>query len=170
MKLRLPDRRYVYVLNVTPKSGLIPFLWIGKVGFSVDSDVRAADVERSIWQETGLNVNVKRFFRVRVFMYRAIEKAVHAVIRPYQNRRFKDASGGTEFFTILNLFTGLLCYIGFWAFNIPCAGWAAACVMVLPWPVDFAVFVLLLAAVEYVLAGALLWAAYVVFIAIIGIV
>ena len=169
MKLpRLPDRRFVYVLNVSPRNSLIPFLWIGKVGFSVDADVRAADIERSIWQTTGMQVRVRRLFRVRVFMYRAIEAAIHTVIRPYRSSRFEGASGGTEFFRVFNLVSGLLCYCLFYAYSLPCAGWLALCVMVLPWPVDFVLFVLILAAVEYALYCVAIYAAYVGGIALIG--
>lgn len=157
-----PDRRSVYVFNVKPVNAVIPFLWIGKVGFSVDADVRAADVERSIWQTTGVQVRVSRFFHVRVFAYRAIEKAIHTVIKPYRSNRFEGASGWTEMFTILNIFTGLLCYIGFWALSIPCASWLCLCIMVLPWPIDFAVFVAVLAAFEYAVCGLLMWVAYVI--------
>lgn len=169
MKLpRLPDRRFVYVLNVSPRNGLIPFLWIGKVGFSVDADVRAADVERSIWQTTGMQVRVRRLFRVRVFMYRAIEAAIHTVIRPYRSSRFEGASGGTEFFRVFNVVSGLLCYCLFYAYSLPCAGWLALCVMVLPWPIDFALFVLLLALVEYALFSVVGYALYFALATIIG--
>lgn len=166
--MRFPDRRYVYVLNVRPVNTLIPFLWVGKVGFSVDSDVRAADVERSIWQETGVQVRVSRFFHARVFMYRPIEKAIHTVIRLYRSKRFERASGGTEFFTVLNVFAGLLCYLAFWAYSLPCAGWLALCVMVLPWPVDFALFVGILALVEYALCAGAGWIIYTLAVAILA--
>lgn len=166
---RLPDRRYVYVLNVTPTNSLIPFLWIGKVGFSVDADVRAADVERSIWQTTGLQVRVRRFFRVRVFWYRAIEKAIHNVLRPYRSKRFEAANGGTEFFTVLNVVSGLCAYCALWSIGVPCASWLALCVMLLPLPLDFALFVILLAAFEYAVMAALIYAAWLGGITLIGI-
>lgn len=168
MKLRLPDRRYVYVLNVLPTNSLIPFLWIGKVGFSVDADSRAADVERSIWQTTGVQVRVRRFFRVRVFMYRAIEKAIHTLIRPYQSRRFDGASGGTEFFTVLNVFTGIVAYLLMYIYSIKCAGYTALVVMLLPWPVDFALFVLLLALFEYALIAVCIYGLTILVPALIG--
>lgn len=154
------ERKYVYVFNVRPVGDLIPFLWIAKVGFSTDDTTRAADVERSIWQELGLSVRVSRFFSVRVFMFRAIEKALHGVLKPYHSKRFNGSNGGTEYFTILNVFTGLVSYILLWGMSLPCAGWLSLCIMVLPLPLDFALFALLLAAVEYALAGLAIWAAY----------
>ena len=171
MKLRFPsfERRYVYVLNVKPRGGLIPFLWIAKVGFSVDADLRAADVERSIWQKTGQNVLVLPFFRVRVFMFRGIEKAVHTVLRPYNTVRFAGANGGTEFFRVINVLCGLLCYTLFWWLGLPCAGWLALCIMVLPLPFDFALFVALLAALEYCIVLALIYIGYLLFVITIGI-
>lgn len=162
MKLRLPrlERRYVYVLNVKPKGGLIPFLWIAKVGFSVDADLRDSDVERSIWQTTGQNVLVRPFFQVRVFMFRGIEKAIHTILKPYNTVRFAGANGGREFFRVINVLCGLLCYVLFWGHGLPCAGWLALCVMVLPWPLDFSLFVVLLAAFEYCVVGALIYICY----------
>jgi hypothetical protein len=174
MKFTIPrilpriERRYVYVLNVRPASGLIPFLWVAKVGFSVDADLRAADVERSIWQRTGQNVRVSTFFRVRVFMFRGTEKAVHTALRPYNTLKFSGANGGTEFFRVINLVLGLMCYLFFWAYGLPCAGWLALCVMLLPWPLDFALFVLLLAVVEWALIGAAVYVGYLLTITFIG--
>ena len=174
MKFTIPrilprfERRYVYVLNVRPASGLVPFLWVAKVGFSVDADLRAADVERSIWQMTGQNVRVSTFFRVRVFMFRGIEKAVHTVLRPYNTLKFSGANGGTEFFRVINLVFGLLCYLLFWAYGWPCAGWLALCVMLAPFPLDFALFVMLLAVVEWALIGAGIYAGYLLTVTFLG--
>jgi hypothetical protein len=158
--MKLPQRKYVYVFNVRPVGDLIPFLWIAKVGISGDDAIRAADVERSILQELGLQVRVSRFFRARVFMFRGIEKALHGVLKPYNSKRFRGSNGGTEYFTVLNVFTGLVSYILAWGAGIPCAGWLAAVIMLLPLPLDFALFAALLAAVEYTLAGLVVYAAY----------
>lgn len=168
IRFRIPDRRYVYVLNVTPVNSLIPFLWIGKVGFSVDADVRAADVERSIWQTTGLQVRVRRFFGVRVFWYRGIEKAIHNVLKPYRSKRFEAANGGTEFFTVRNVITALCAYCGLWSIGIPCASWLALCVMFLPLPLDFALFIALLAAFEYAVIAVMIYMAWMGGITLIG--
>ena len=176
MKFALPrilpriERRYVYVLNVRPaKPGLLPFLWVAKVGFSVDADVRAADVERSIWQVTGQNVRVSTFFRVRVFMFRGIEKAVHTVLRRYKTDRFAGASGGTEFFNVRNFVTGILAGIAYYAAGGTCPVWFALFVYILPWPIEFAFYVLLLAIVELILIGAAVYVGYLLTITIIGI-
>lgn len=166
MKLLFPkfERRYVYVLNIMPASGIIPFLWIGKVGFSADADIRAAEVELSIWQKTAHKVEVKRFFAVRVFWFRSIEKAIHTVLRPYQTCKFIKANGGSEMFRILNVFTGLLAYIAAYAIGIPCASWLGLCVMVLPWPLDMALCVALLALFEAVVICIIIAAAvYIIF-------
>ena len=159
--MKLPSRKYVYVLMTWGAGGLPT--WVGKVGFSYDADARAADVERSIWQITGAPVRVRVFFRARVFLYRGIEKAIHTVIRRYQSRRFSGASGGTEFFHTLNPVTAVLLSMLYWGYGGQCPGWFGLCVLALPLPLDFTLFVLLLAAVEW-LAIALIF--YILFLII----
>jgi hypothetical protein len=158
--MKLPGHKYVYVLSVWKKSGMLPFsypVWIGKVGFSYDAKNRAADVERSIWQITGEQVYVRTFFFVPVFMYRPIEKAIHTVLKPYRSGRFALASGGSEFFTVLNPFSAGIALLVMWGIGAKCAHVYAALLFLFPLPVDFALFVLLLASVEYSLYFFLIW-------------
>lgn len=156
--MKLPARKYVYVLMTWGNYGLPT--WVGKVGFSYDADVRAADVERSIWQITGSPVRVRVFFRVRVFLYRHIEKAIHTVIRRYQSQRFAGASGGTEFFHTLNPVVALIFGLLYWGYGGQCPGYFSGAVLLLPLPLDFALFVLLLAAVEWLAVAAFLYIAF----------
>ena len=93
MKLSLPARKWVYVFNIKPKSFFPPFLWLGKVGFESDGTDRANGVEYSIRQKLGLEVEVVRVIRVKVFMYRAIEKAVHNVLKVLRSKRLEGCSG-----------------------------------------------------------------------------
>lgn len=168
--MNIPDRKYVYVLMTWSAAGLRLPTWVGKVGFSHDADIRAADIERSIWQVTGYPVRVRVFFRVRVFLYRQIETAIHTVIRPYQSRRFAGCSGGTEFFHTLNPFAAVLFGLLMYGWGSGCPQWWAACVLLLPWPIDFAVFVLLLAAVEYLLALLALYLLTIIIPALVGLI
>lgn len=155
MKITIPDRRYVYVLNVRHRSGLPS--WIGKVGFSVDSDNRASDVERSIWQVSGEKMTVRRMFQAKVFMYRKIESVVHSVLRFYRCNRFEGASGGTEFFYEVNPFIATVLTLLYWGYGGQCPMHCWLFIAAIPLPIDFIVYVILLAAVEYVLAGLAIW-------------
>ena len=163
MKFKFPDRRYVYVLNVRHRSGLPA--WIGKVGFSVDPEYRAADIEDSIWRVTGEKVTVRRLFKVRVFMYRKIESVVHGVLKAYRCKRFEGASGGSEFFHTFNPFLGLIVGILAWGYGAQCPVWFGLVIAAIPLPLDFIIYVALLAAVEYIIAGALIWVLWCLFIA-----
>ena len=160
MKLSLPARKWVYVFNIKPKSFFPPFLWLGKVGFESDGTDRANGVEYSIRQKLGLDVEVVRVIRVKVFMYRAIEKAVHNVLKVLRSNRLEGCSGWTEMFNVLNVFTGLIVLIVAYGLGWDCASWLALCVMLIPYPLDMCVCVLLLAGVEYALYGLVGWAAY----------
>ena len=150
----LPPRKWVYVFNIRPTTFFPPFLWLGKVGFESDETDRAAGVEYSIREKLGLEVKVQRVIRVKVFMYRGIEKAVHNVLKILHSNRLKGCSGWTEIFNILNVFSGLITLIVCYGFGIDCASWLALCVILIPYPIDMVIFVLLLAGVEYVIIAA----------------
>ncbi len=173
MKLRLPslERRYVYVLNVKPKGSLIPFLWVAKVGFSVDADLRAADVERSIFEKTGHSVNLVVFFKFRVFLFRSIEKAVHNVLRwkIYRYTEFEAANGGTEFFRVFNLLTAAIISILYWGAGGTCPVYLFLFCLAIPYPIDFAILVAVLCGFIYLLIGCVIYAGYLITITMIGI-
>lgn len=169
IRFRLPDRRYVYVFNVHPVNSLIPFLWMGKVGFSGDDETRAADIERSIFERCGVQVKLVRAIRVKVFWYRGIEKAVHTALSHLQSDRFRASNGGSEYFRTLNVLTGLLVYVALWGLGLKCAVWVGIIVMAIPRPVDMCIFVFLLAAFEYAVMAAVIYAAWLGGITLIGI-
>ena len=143
----------MYVFNIVPDTMWPPFLWLGKVGFESDGTDRASNVEYSIRQKLGLDVRVKRVVRVKVFMYRGIEKAVHNVLKILHSKRLKGCSGWTEIFNILNVFTGIIVMIIAYGLDAPCVAVFALFIMLIPYPLDMVIFVLLLAAFEYGSAG-----------------
>lgn len=185
MKL-LPSRKWVYVFDVRPVGllnlanirrplylwRLLWCVWLGKVGFESDGTDRAANVEYSIRQRVGLEVRVVRVIAVKVFMYRAIEKAVHNVLRPLHSRHLEGCSGWTEIFREVNIYTGILLLVvgyGFgWSLTMP----LALAVILTPYPVDMCVFVLILAGFERALCCvaicAAIYAAYVGGVTLIG--
>lgn len=170
MKLQFPQRKWVYVFNIRPTTLFPPFLWLGKVGFESDGTDRANGVEYSIREKLGLEVRVVRVIRVKVFMYRAIEKAVHNVLRFLHSNRLKGCSGWTEIFNVLNIVTGLLALCFAYGMGWNCAVWLALCVMLVPYPLDMVLCVGLLACVEYALYGLAAWAGWMLTAALIGII
>lgn len=176
LTLSIPQRKYVYVFSVWPSGLFRPAillrplqlwrlfwcLYLGKVGFESDGTDRASDVEYSIRERLGLDVRVLRVFRVKVFMYRAIEKAVHNVVAPLHSKRLQGCSGWTEIFRVVNIVTGLLTLCAAYAFGVDHAFVPALAVMFAPYPLDMALCVLLLASVEYALYVVAWWLAWMI--------
>jgi len=176
LTISIPRRKYVYVFSVWPSGLFRPaillrplqlwrLLWclyLGKVGFESDGTDRASSVEYSIRERLGLEVRVLRVFRIKVFMYRAIEKAVHYVVSPLRSKHLKGCSGWTEIFRVVNPIIGILIYLFLWVMDAPNAGIFSALVILTPYPLDMALCVLLLASVEYALYVVLWWMAWMV--------
>lgn len=158
MKLTLPKRKFVYVFSM--RLAVIPIpLWIGKVGNSADAENRARAIEQSIYEKTGVRVELAVFLKIKLFLWAAIEKAVHRVFKPLNVRLkiLEGVSGFTELFWNVNVFAGLAIYILLWGLNVSAPVPYALFVMLLPWPLDFSLGVLLLAVVEWALILGLIW-------------
>lgn len=158
MKLTLPKRKFVYVFSM--RLAVIPIpLWISKVGNSVDAENRARAIEQSIYEKTGIRVELSVFLKIKSFLWASIEKAVHRVFSPL-NVRLKilhGVSGFTELFWNLNIFCGLAVYTLLWGFDVSAPVPYTLFIMFLPWPLDFSLGVLLLAVVEWALILGLIW-------------
>ena len=161
-KISLPRRKAVYVFNVTAELFNVP-LWVGKVGHSADEISRAAGIETSIWNETGKRVKINQFFSVRLFTYRHAEKIVHGVLKPLRTDMFKNASGWTEFFRTVNVYTGTLVALGLYYLGIDGPGSIlyAVAVSLIPRPLDMAFFVLAMALIEWALICLFCWGVWV---------
>jgi hypothetical protein len=167
--MRLPTRKWVYVFHIRATGLALP-LYLGKVGFESDGTDRAGDVEYSIRQKLGMEVKVRRVIRVKVFMYRAIEKAVHNFMRKFclHSNKLRGCSGWTEIFHIFNFLTGLIILCtGYWV-GWDCAPWLAGCWMLIPYPLDMLFCVCFLAALEYALYAAIGWLAWIVGASLMG--
>lgn len=169
MKLRLPKRKAVYVFHVTADLFGVP-LWVCKCGHADDELQRAKSIESSIYEKTGKRVELHCVLAVRLFMYRAAEKAVHSLCRPLRTDIFKDASGWTEFFRERNFYCGLVTAILLWMFGIDHQGVIlySVAVVAIPRPLDMAFFVLVLWAFEWAVLAGLIWLACIAVPALIG--
>ena len=189
--MALPQRKYVYVFSISPQGLFTPArllrprelwrlwwcLYLGKVGFESDGTDRAGNVEYSIRQQLGLDVRVKRVFRVKVLMYRPIEKAVHGVMKGMglQSPHLKGCSGWTEIFRIFNVWFGLLIMVAAYAFlppltvfNLHVAVYIGLAAMLTPYPLDIALCVGLLFLVECACYVGALWVAHIALTVIFG--
>ena len=169
MKLRLPKRKAVYVFHVTADLFGVP-LWVAKCGHADNEEQRARDIEESIYQVHGKRVRLRKFIAVRLFLYRAAEKAVHNTLRPLRTRMFEGASGWTEFFREVNFYCALLAYIGLYTFDIPGAVPYSMAVALIPRPLDMAVMVLTLFAIEWAFILLTGWLVYCTAIATINLI
>ena len=181
--MTIPQRKYVYVFSIRPVGLFTPsrlirplefarLLWclyLGKVGFEAEGTDRANGVEYSIRERLGLDVRVKRVLRVKVFMFRPIEKAVHNVMNSLglHSPHLRGCSGWTEIFRVFNVVSGILAMCAAYAFlpersvfglGLPVV--VGLAVMLTPYPLDMALYVLLLAGVEYALYCVAWWAAW----------
>lgn len=177
------ERKYVYVFSISPQGLFSPvrllrplelwrLLWcmyLGKVGFEAEGTDRANGVEYSIRERLGLDVRVKRVLRVKVFMFRPIEKAVHNVMNAagLHSPHLRGCSGWTEIFRVFNVVTGILAMLAAYAFLPPATLFGIGlpvviglAVMLTPYPLDMALYVLVLAGVEYTLYAVAWWAAW----------
>lgn len=182
MRINVPQRKYVYVFSIAPQGLFSPVrllrplelwrllwcLYLGKVGFESDGTDRAGNVEYSIRERLGMDVRVKRVLRVKVFMYRPIEKAVHNVMNAMglHSPHLRGCSGWTEIFRVFNVITGILAMCAAYAFlppltlfNLHVAVYVGLAVMLTPYPLDMALCVLLLFGFECACYVGVLWVA-----------
>jgi len=155
-KAWMPKRKEVYVFNILPVNKFMPYLWLGKVGNSVNSNTRAEDVARSILEKVGIEVEVKVFTSARVFAWRLIEKTTHGLLKFYQTDAFRGASGWTEIFRVVNVIcAGIVLLITCYFLPLKTAYLIAGIVAALPWPLDMAAIVWFFVLVEWVIITAI---------------
>lgn len=132
------------------------FPWRGKVGISANVEQRRASIEQEFRYRFGDHVRVWRLFRLPILTdARSFEQAIHNALKklPYwECRTMHGTNGYTEWFWAANWILAILSYFACMALNLDCKALVAACVLILPLPLDFALFVLLLAAAEYAAA------------------
>lgn len=147
---------YVYVM-ASPS-----YPWRAKVGFSNAPKWRAVSIKDTIKQETGKAVQIYRF-ALPLYFAEKNEKAIHAACDRLYISATMPGSGRTEWFYFVNIFTALIAALVFWANGIECPLVRALIIAVLPLPLDFIIFVSLLALFQYALIGAAVWAAFQIF-------
>lgn len=141
--MKLPKLVYVYALY----SYSFPFRF--KIGITERSvKYRCADIERSIKDETGHTVTVRKFVAVPSFFAYRLEQYLHRKFSRFSHRM--PGSGRTEWFMYLNVGSCLLFLLALYSFGLSVSPAYGAVLLLAPLPLDFALLLILALCVEAV--------------------
>ena len=151
--IKLPRVGWVYCL------WSFDFPWRYKVGFSEKPDYRRADIEASMRREYGSHLKVMCAFKAPMLFAQKFENAIHrsGLWRPVSGMR---GSGYTEWSWWLNIVTAIAVYLISWANGNECPHYIAAVVLMIPWPLDYALFIFLFAVFQIVGISAFVYLFY----------
>lgn len=149
MKLRI---EHLYVLYT------FSFPLHGKIGISEKPERRRREVEADLRRQFGEHIRVRRLIALPVITSAyAFEQAIHRALSRLQSRTLRGTTGGSEWFWAFNPVCGILLFFWLWANGNEKAVTAALFLTFVPIPLDFALYVVLLAAFEYGAAVGLVW-------------
>ena len=144
MKLRLKS---VYVM------WSLDFPWRAKIGISHDPKSRRNSIQTSIRQALRRDVDVNILIQIPLLHARMIEGGLHNALRRLECKSM-TGSGYTEWFWFLNPVTFIFVWLLFYAYGFEnYSGWCAF-FWLAPIPLDFVIFALILALVQYAFVGA----------------
>jgi len=132
-----------------------------KVGISDNFNARVKDIRASVSKVVGKPVHVAPALKLPLFFPRWNEKAIHECLFWYKANVAPDSSGHTEWSWSLNIFTGLVLWALAYIFDL--WRWMSLVVLFAPIPIDIIIFSLLLALVQYALAGFMLYVLWNIF-------
>lgn len=137
----------------------------GKVGVSGNVESRRQQVEAALREKFGQHIRVKCLLALPILTNAYnFESAIHQALRGLRYpscKTMQGTTGWTEWFWYVNAITSILAYSCAKIAGLECAGAVGFCTLALAVvPLDFALFVLLLAMVEYSIAAAIVWAVY----------
>jgi len=152
-------------MRIKPKIGWVyclwsfDFPWRYKVGFSASPDYRLSDIEASMRREYGAHISVRCAFKAPMLWAQVFERAIHnsKLWRPVKNMR---GSGYTEWSWWLNFISAIAAYLIAWGHGHACPHYIAAVVMLIPFPLDYALFILLFAIFQITGISAFLYILY----------
>ena len=130
----------------------------GKIGISESPERRRREIETELRYVFGDGVRVRRLISVPVLTSAgAFEAAIHRALRPLSCSSLRGTNGGTEWFWAFNPVFAVLLWLYLWANDSEKATPAALFLLIVPIPLDFALYCLVLAAVEYGAAAGIVW-------------
>ena len=141
--MRPPKLTWIYALY----SYSFPFRF--KIGITERAiKDRCADIERSIKDETGHTVTVRKFVAVPSFFAYKLEQYLHRKFARFSHRM--PGSGRTEWFMYLNVGSCLLFLLALYGFELSVSPAYGAVLLLAPLPLDFALLLILALCVEAV--------------------
>lgn len=118
---------------------------------------RRSEIEESMRMETGRNIKVLVAFKMPMFWAHKSEKAIHNSAL-WRKAHGMPGSGCTEWAHVLNVYSFIVSYILLWGFGLP--PHFSLLFLVAPLPLDFAVFVFVIALAQYAFVGFLGYAVW----------
>ena len=159
--LNMPRVEHIYVFfSITPN-----FFWVAKVGISQGAETRVKQVEESVSNLLRREVKLWRIC-VPVLFARKIEALLHRLFQSkytplyWRYRELAGTSGHTEWFGYLNPVFSIIVLFVWWYLGKPSIAWAFGAALVLPAPIDFCIFVLLICVCQWAVIGCGLWWAF----------
>ena len=141
--MKLPKLTWIYALY----SYSFPFRF--KIGITERAvKDRCCDIERSIKDETGHTITVRKFVAVPSFFAYRLEQYLHRKFARFSHRM--PGSGRTEWFMYLNIGSCLLFLIALYGFELSVSPAYGAILLLAPLPLDFALLLILALCVEAV--------------------
>jgi len=141
--MRLPKLIWIYALY----SYSFPFRF--KIGITERAvKDRCMDIERSIKDETGHTVTVRKFVAVPSFFAYRLEQYLHRKFSRFSHRM--PGSGRTEWFMYLNVGSCLLFLLAIYGFELSVSPAYGAILLLAPLPLDFAMLLILALCIEAV--------------------
>lgn len=136
----------------------------GKVGVSTNVEARRRQIEADLQMKFGGHVRVKRLLALPIITNAYnFEAAIHTAMRRMfypECNTMRGTSGWTEWFWYANVFTAVFVFLLAKIAGLECAGAVGFCTFVfIILPLDFALFVAILALAEYAIIAGLIWGA-----------
>jgi hypothetical protein len=157
--LNMPRVEHIYVFfSITPN-----FFWVAKVGISQGAETRVKQVEESVSNLLRREVKLWRIC-VPVLFARRVEALLHRLFRSrytplyWRYQELAGTSGHTEWFGYLNPVFSIIVFFVWWYFGNPSIIFVIA--LLLPIPIDFCIFVLLICVCQWAAIVCGLWWAF----------
>jgi len=156
MKLPKLDLRYIYVLF----SFSLP--WCCKIGISGNVSQRIAQIQRELSASMGFQVRVRCLIALPVMCAETTEARLHRMFHRLNRKNMPYHAGHSEHFWYLNILSGFGLYVfgGMAGLNVSAAH--IGMVALIPVPLDFALFVLCFAFLEYCIAFGAMWVGFLI--------
>ena len=152
MKLKIPRVSYVYVMRSKR------YLWAAKIGKANNPARRLSGIAASIKEQTGNDPEMTLFMFFPTLNPYRVESAIHR-LGTYPTYNGATGSGKTEWRYVLNPAAACLVAIAGYFIGLPCEwmGLFAGAALMSPRPFDFAIYVVFLSVVDWLLIALVLY-------------